>query len=127
LTSTTRADEAAQRALEDCGLKWATPGATGVNVIVYAKLAEKRLSLTETLESGELSKAGRYAQNRTTIAVDRVRFRTLDRTARGFTVVATAEAAEEIAASDAALRDAATLVARSALQRVLAELFPPEG
>ena len=118
-----RVNESAQRSFEDCGLKWSSPGATDVDVIVYARLTERHTSLVETLASGERSRAGPYAHAETTFAVERVRFKARDANGKGFTTKASADRAEPDAARDAALASAADLAARVVLQRVLDEVF----
>lgn len=119
-----RPDETLQRSLEDCGLKWGSPGSTDVDTIVYATLAERATSLVETLASGEQSKAGAYAHSETTLTVKKVRFKTRDASGKGFTTKASADNPEADAARDAATTTAADLAARIVLQRALAELFP---
>lgn len=125
LKDTQRPDETMQRSLEDCGLKWSTPGAADVDTIVYATLAERATSLVETLASGEQSKAGAYAHAETTLIVSKVRFKTRDASGKGFTTKAAADNAEPDKARDASTTTAADLAARVILQRALAELFPP--
>lgn len=127
LKETQRPDETLQRSIEDCGLKWSTPGATDVDTIVYASLAERATSLIETLASGEKSKAGTYAHAETTLTISKVRFKTRDASGKGFATKAAADHAEPDAARDASTATAADLAARVILQRALAELFPPSG
>ena len=118
-----RINETLQRKIEDCGLKWASPGSTDVDVIVYASVVEKQVAKTETLASGELSKAGPYSHAEASLTVEKVRFKTRNAKGKGFSTSANADRAETNAARDAALSDAADLTARVLLQRVLAELF----
>ncbi len=114
-----RASEVVRRYIEDVGLKWADPGSPDVDVILFSRLLVTTLSPTA-------ERQGAMQHSEVKIITDRVRFRTLDKEAKGFTAESTTESPDADEAEDKALHVAAELAARATLQRVLSQLFPRE-
>ena len=115
----TRASEVVRRYIEDVGLKWADPGSPDVDVILFSRLMVTTLSPTE-------ERQGAMQHSEVKIITERVRFKTVDKEAKGFTAESTTESPDADQAEDKALHTAAELAARATLQRVLTQLFPLE-
>jgi len=114
-------ESAAQRELlrsyfENIGLNWADPGNPEVDLVV-------NVSAAVSSTAGEASKQGVMQVSTVKIKVDSVRFRRSERSAAGFSVGATAEAADLPVAQEEATRQACDAAARAVLGRVLEELF----
>ncbi len=112
-----RATELLRRHAEDLGLKWAQPGQPEVDTIVFASL------FVGDAQALTVTKAGALPRAQARIVVDRVRFRSLDATAAGFSGGAVAEAAEPETAREEALSAACDHVADRVLMEVLRMVF----
>ena len=73
------AAEVLRRHVEDLGLKWAEPGQPEVDTIVFASLSVGDAQAVTATADGSLPRA------QAKISIDRVRFRNIDVTAKGFT------------------------------------------
>lgn len=111
-----RTAELVRRYVQDLGLRWADPGDPDVDTIVYARLAMTELE-------PRTSRQGSLARVQTTLMVDSLRYRNLDRTEEGFDAVATSEHAEADKAREEALRGACQRTARRLLKAALRVLF----
>ncbi len=115
-TETAQGQELFRAYLENVGLNWADPGNPEVDLVV-------NVSATLSNDAGEASKQGVMQLSTVKMKVDSVRFRRSERSGAGFSVSASAEAAELPVAQEEATRQACDAAARAVLGRVLVELF----
>lgn len=105
-------EEVLRRYVEDAGLRWAAAGSPDTDSTVFARLEQR-------IDGGAATAQGQLKVAQTELVISRVRVKAVDATLKGFTVSATAEAADAADAEDQALRQVADATAQRLLLRLL--------